>query len=255
MFKMVRIGVLLVILLSVWSTVNLQRNVTRDWRGTLDIALVPVIADQHANTQQFVAQLGSRDFSEITRFLSSQGNRYGKNLEHAFNLAFSPAITQIPPMPPVTGASRLQIAIWSLKLRWWAWRNQPDDYHDAQIRMYILYQSPDDDTHLRHSLGLQNGLIGIVQARAYNSQRSLHNVVIAHELLHILGASDKYDLNTGQPLYPHGYARPNASPRLPQNTAEIMGRSMAITESSHRVAVFLRETMVGDQTAREIGWQ
>jgi len=32
--------------------------------------------------------------------------------------------------------------------------------------------------------------------------------VIAHELLYTLNATDKYDLNTGLPIFPNGYAEP-----------------------------------------------
>lgn len=253
-FKFARTAILLVILLSVWATVNLQRNVARDWKGTLDIAIVPVIADQQAGTRRFVAGLKDRDFAEIARYLTAQGQRYGRDLNHAFKLSLKPSTNCLPPVPPEHRDRKFQIALWSLKLRWWAWRNRPDDHHNSQIRIYVLYQSPSEDMRLQHSLGLQNGLIGIIQARAYDSQQSLHKVVITHELLHILGASDKYDLVTGQPIYPDGYASPDAAPLLPQRTAEIMGRAVPLTESSHRVAVFLRDTLIGDKTAREIGW-
>ena len=48
-------------------------------------------------------------------------------------------------------------------------------------------------TQLAHSLGLQKGLIGVVNAFASSSQAAENNVVIAHELLHTVGATDKYD--------------------------------------------------------------
>ena len=47
-------------------------------------------------------------------------------------------------------------------------------------------------------------------------------MVIAHEILHTLGASDKYDLATLAPLYPGGYAEPERDPLYPQSFAEIM---------------------------------
>ena len=34
------------------------------------------------------------------------------------------------------------------------------------------------------------------------------NVVLVHEILHTLGATDKYDSKTSSPLYPDGYADP-----------------------------------------------
>jgi hypothetical protein len=52
---------------------------------------------------------------------------------------------------------------------------------------------------------------------ATKTQASQNQVVIVHELLHGFGAQDKYDLKTGQPLYPLGYAQPEKVPLYPQS--------------------------------------
>ena len=57
--------------------------------------------------------------------------------------------------------------------------------------------------------GLQKGLIGVVNAFASDEQAAQNNVVIAHELLHTVGATDKYDPRTNQPSHPDGYAEPD----------------------------------------------
>ena len=55
---------------------------------------------------------------------------------------------------------------------------------------------------------MEKGRIGSVNLFATKTQASQNQVVIVHELLHGFGAQDKYDLKTGQPLYPLGYAHP-----------------------------------------------
>ena len=245
---------MLLVLLAVWTNARLERDVTQDWSGTTEVALIPVIADDQADTRRFVANLEPADFNVINRYLIGQAKNYGRDLEYALNFRLAPVSTSPPPAQP-TSNSAFAVAWWSLKFRWWHWRNRAPGFENAQISIYLLYQSPQREIALPHSLGLQKGLLGMVHARAHDSQASLHNVVITHELLHILGASDKYDLGSGQPIFPAGYANTSKRPLHPQSRAEIMARSIALGPASHRVAVYLRETMIGAETAAEVGWQ
>lgn len=77
---------------------------------------------------------------------------------------------------------------------------------------------------------------------------------MAHELLHTLGATDKYDLATNLPIYPAGYANPDAQPLHPQNAAELMAGRIALKESKAEMPISLSGTVVGLTTAAEIGW-
>jgi hypothetical protein len=88
---------------------------------------------------------------------------------------------------------------------------------------------------------------------ATDEQRAQNNVVIAHELLHTLGATDKYD-DSGQPIYPAGYADPYAEPRHPQDKAEIMAGRIAVSERRAEIPRDLAQTAIGYLTAAEIGW-
>ena len=254
MFKIIRILVLLIILMSVWTTLSLQKNVGDDWNTSLDIRIIPVIADSSPKTARFVGQLDQKHFANIRRYLISQGKRYQQDLQSVVSIKIANAITKPPPVTPNTNQSTLDIILWSLKLRWWAWRNQADDYHAKQIRMYVLYQSPEGEQPLPHSTGLQNGLIGLIQARADARNRSLHATIITHELLHVFGASDKYDITTGQPLFPQGYANTDDGKRYPQNRAEIMARAIPLSNGKFEVATRLGQTVIGRDTANEIGW-
>ena len=79
-----------------------------------------------------------------------------------------------------------------------------------------------------HSVGLQKGLVGVVHAFASDRMTATNNVVIAHEVLHTLGATDKYDPATLAPHYPAGYAEPDREPRHPQVFTEIMAGRRAV---------------------------
>jgi len=95
-------------------------------------------------------------------------------------------------------------------------------------------------------------MVGIVNAFASRQQRGMNNVIIAHEFLHTLGATDKYDPITGSPNYPEGFAEPERTPRFPQCYAEIMGGRIAVSESDHMVPKGLRYAVIGEQPATEI---
>lgn len=81
-----------------------------------------------------------------------------------------------------------------------------------------------------------------------------NNVIVLHELLHTIGATDKYDPQTNLPVYPDGYAHPDRKPLHPQKRAEIMGGRIAISEIKAKIPSNLSQTLIGPKTAQEIGW-
>jgi len=78
--------------------------------------------------------------------------------------------------------------------------------------------------------------------------------VIAHELMHALGAGDRYEQGTNRPLYPEGFADPDAVPRYPQSRAEIMAGRIPISENHAETPSGMDEVAIGTLTAREINW-
>ena len=138
-------------------------------------------------------------------------------------------------------------------MRWWASRHDRIDGPRPHIRLFVLFHDPERSSHLPHSTGLSKGQIGVIHAFASRQQRRQNAVVIAHEMLHTFGASDKYDPATGLPIWPQGYAEPDKSPRLPQTRAEIMGGRVPIDEQRADIPASLADTVIGAETAREIG--
>ena len=64
---------------------------------------------------------------------------------------------------------------------------------DPDVRIFVRYHRPDFAVTLENSIGLQKGMVGIVNAYVSRRRAGANNVIIAHELLHTLGATDKYD--------------------------------------------------------------
>ena len=119
------------------------------------------------------------------------------------------------------------------------------------IKLFVLYHAPQDGVALEHSLGLQKGLVGVVHVFADSAQARQNNIVITHELLHTLGATDKYGAE-GRPVYPHGYAEPDLPQLMPRNQAEIMAGRRVNAAGNVVMPPSLERCVIGAMTAHEI---
>lgn len=254
MFKTLRIALLLSILAIVaantWRT---QANVVK-WQYTLPVNVYPINADGSATTEAYLQNLSADDFQPIEAFMQRQAERFGRGDKASIALRLRPAIASVPPPLPGPG-NPLAIVWWSLKMRWWAYRHGDTAGPGPQVKMYLLYFDPATTPRLAHSTALQKGLIGRVNVFASAAMARQNNVVIAHEFLHTLGATDKYDRATDQPLFPEGYAEPQRVPLLPQVFAEIMGGRTPVTATQSDIPESLNRALIGDLTAQEINWR
>lgn len=253
MFKAIRITILLLLLVLAAGHTWLTRLRSTSWEVPLEAVVYPINADGSDGTASYIAALGREDFQPVADFVTREGRRYGLQLANPLTIELAGEVASLPPPPPATG-NLLAIMFWSLRLRWWAWR--VDNYQGpGDIKLFVLYFDPARRKQLDHSLGLEKGQLGVVKAFADRRDAPGNNVVLAHELLHTLGASDKYDLATGLPLFPDGYAEPARQPRYPQERAEIMGAVVAVAEDQYAMPGGLGQVVVGELTAREIGWK
>ncbi len=253
-FRNFRVLILLAVLATVAIYTKSQRLATMSWLEPLDLVIFPLNGDGTQKTAQYIQRLNLKQFSVIDNFTFKQSKRYEVLEEHPTVTRLGSVIDQLPPEPPARGASQLSMMWWSLKLRLWAWQNTPDGVTGKNsVRMFVLYHQPTAGQALTHSLGLQQGLMGVVNAFAVTDQDSQNSIVITHELLHTVGALDKYD-EQGLPRFPEGYAAPNQSPRHPQSRCEIMAGRIAISTKKSEMATSLRSCVVGEVTAKEIGW-
>jgi hypothetical protein len=146
------------------------------------------------------------------------------------------------------------IITWGLKFRYWAYKHTPDaEENTHRVLVFLYYHQDDKNRVLQHSLGLDKGLLTIVHAFASQEQAAQNNIIIAHEILHTVGATDKYDAQ-GEPVFPIGYAQPDKQPLYPQIQAEIMSGHIAVSSTESRMADNLSRCVVGQQTALEINW-
>lgn len=254
MWKTIRIAILLVVLAVVGAQTLFDRASTTDWDNTLWVGIFPVAADGSTVAADYVRHLSPAEFASIETFFASEAERAGVDIRQPVRVELYPPPQEMPPVLN-RGAGFLSRALWSLRMRWYARSaSAVPGRAAAQIRVFVMYHDPAVRNSLPHSLGLQKGLIGVVNAFAEAQMRGSNAVVIAHEVLHTLGATDKYDPATDAPMFPHGFAEPDLSPRYPQQFTEIMAGRRPLSPTEQEMPSTLADVLVGDVTAVEIGW-
>jgi hypothetical protein len=254
MWKTLRIAILLLILIWAAGHTWLERIGSTSWKEPLWVGIFPINADGTPVAQSYVDALDVREFADIEDFIAREAHRYGKTLTEPVHVELYPQVRQLPPQLE-RGAGMSATAWWSLQLRWFAWRAVSfGGKAPPRVRLFVLYHDPHTMDTVPDSHGMQKGLIGVVHTFALRSMAPTNNIVIAHELLHTLGATDKYDLRSGDPLFPSGFADPQRKPLYPQDKAEIMAARRPLTEHEAEMPASLASVVVGPATATEVRW-
>ncbi|MGR9100601.1 MAG: hypothetical protein ACU826_08540 [Gammaproteobacteria bacterium] len=254
LFKSIRIVILLLIFAFVAFYSKSQRLQSRAWTEPLEVVIYPINGDRSASVEDYIARLDAADFASIDRFFREEGESYPIIADHPTETRLGPILIKQPPPSPLPDASALERMWWGVRFRWWSFLNTPDsDSNLRRVRIFTHYHDAVAGRRLQHSLGLDKGLLAIVHAFASPDQNEQNNIVIAHELLHTVGATDKYD-NNEEPSYPDGYAAPDQKPLFPQRYAEIMSGRIPLSPRTSRMASSLDECVVGRKTAMEINW-
>ncbi|MBS3744127.1 MAG: hypothetical protein KGY48_07250 [Wenzhouxiangellaceae bacterium] len=252
-FKRLRIALLLLLLLLVVHHQFNDRARIASWSTPLFIAVYPINADGSEPAEHHVQHLEERDFEEIERFVRGEAQRYEIGLERPIYVQLAAPVAESPPAPPI-GGNYLQRATWIARMRWWRWRFDTQGMDPDIVVLARFFDPSGRQRQLPHSTGVERIRIAIANLFASKAMQGANQVVLTHEVLHTVGATDKYDPSTGLPLYPHGFAQPGQQPLYPQRQAELMAGRIASSETSAHQAESLAQVVIGPQTAREIGW-
>lgn len=255
MLKRLRIATLLYVLLFIAAAQFLAARNATDWDAPLWVDIYAVAGDDHAVTRQFIDGLSAAEFAEAEAFFAREAKRYGVALEQPFKLrVVGEHRDELPELAPDAGW--LGVLSWSLRMRWLAvqlrWRAEGPA---GDIVVFAVFHEPTAGVALDRSTALHKGLIAVANLFANREARATNQIVLAHELLHTLRATDKYSLATNAPSYPDGYAAPDARPLLPQAQAELMAGRIPIDQRRAEMPNDLDDVVIGVATAREIGWQ
>ncbi|MFW1840227.1 hypothetical protein ACG9XS_16990 [Acinetobacter gyllenbergii] len=250
MWKNIRVACLLLVLLVV--AVNAYRDQNQDWNQPIHVLLHPINADGLASTQQYIQGLQQDNFTEVKQYLEKNSQQY-RGQPSYFMIQIGRELQQTPPKM-AEQANILNNILWSLKFRFYAWKQHQSIDGSPSLTLYLNYYDPKLNRELKHSTALERGRIGSVNLFASVKQAQQNNVVLVHELLHGFGAADKYSLANGEPLFPIGYAQADKQPLYPQLEAEIMGGRIPLSEHKSKMPNDLEQTVISVLTAQEIGW-
>jgi len=254
-FKRFRIAFLLYVLLFVAAAQFFAGWRSKDWDEPLWVDVYAVAGDHDETTRRYLDNLEPTEFKDVDPFLAREARRYGLTLEQPFRLrlvgehrAALPTLSR--------DAGMLGVLTWSLRMRWLATRLRwQADGPSGDVLVFAVFHAPSAGVALDSSTALEKGLVAVANVFAARDARATNQVVLAHELLHTLGATDKYAPATNIPIFPMGYAAPDALPLLPQTKAELMAGRIPIDERRADIPASLRDVVIGPATALEIGWK
>jgi hypothetical protein len=253
MFRQLRILVLLLILFVVAVNTWRQRVRSTRWTAPLYVAIYPIAADASPLTRDYVRALDASSFQDIDAFFAREGHRYGVREDQPVKTRLRRPLDELPPQR-AADAGFLESMLWSLKLRYWSSRVSGHAGEPEDIRLFVLYCDPQLTPTVPHSAGLEKGLIGVVYAFSTPVMTRTNEVVMAHELLHTLGATDKYNPRDDSPLFPTGFGDPLQQPPFPQQKGEIMAGRRVVSPTRWVQIPSLTDAVIGKATALEINW-
>ena len=231
-----------------------SRHERTEWERPVSIAVALV---QLGPVDQAALNLLSARFHVLESRLASEYQRYGGRMARPVTFTLFGPVNVDKPAPGDPGSDIPSLARHAYEL--WRWTHAVDEgsglpARSFDSRIYLVMRAP-------HEKGVQwvegsselGGRIGVASVELDVSSVDLALFVASHELLHTLGASDKYD-PTGRALIPSGLVEPDRMPRYPQRFAEVMARNLVLGPRSERPPESIAELGVGIATAREIGW-
>jgi hypothetical protein len=254
-FRRARIAVLLALLATTtaWAAgVELRRHARARWERPVEVGVVILDRDGAVDARQW-----RRGLEELAAHLHGERTRCGSPGFPPFRFTVVAPLRwerPLPLSPPTDGAAD---RAWHALELWRELRAVDAAAGTAgerwDVRVYVVaVRVPGWDGSFAEGVGAQNGELVIVRGSA-QGDLSMPLQVIGHELLHTVGASDKYD-EAGHALVPAGLADPDAVPRFPQRHAEWMAGEVALAPGAGRLPGSLTDLRVGPVTAREIGW-
>jgi hypothetical protein len=231
-----------------------QRQARTAWHRSVNVALV--LVEREPINPGTILLLNQR-VRALQRRLASEYRRYGGRdfTPFSFEVTGPVKVDQAPPQAHGQGL----LGLFTETYERWRWTRDIDARAGVErgaydARIYLVMKPAKGGLAFVEGESEYGGRVGVAQADIDPEMIDFALIVAAHELMHTLGASDKYDAE-GRAVFPGGFAEPERLPLYPQPGAEIMARNLPLAPSSERPPNTLDELFVGDATAREVGWR
>ena len=141
MARIIRIGLLFFVLVVVAQGAWIARARTTDWKEPLRVVVYPINGDGSAAADAYIQKLPQNSFEPLALYIREQARVHGLPLRVPVEMYLAPRVNAVPPESPRQG-SRSEVMLWSLQLRFWAWRNDAYSGPKPHVRMFIKYFAP-----------------------------------------------------------------------------------------------------------------
>jgi hypothetical protein len=231
-----------------------ERRVRTSWHRPLSVALVLVERDV---IEPSTLALVNERARELEQRLASEYRRHAGREFAPVSFVVTTAVKVDQPPPKMREQAVLGLVSGTYDR--WRWTRDIDalagvDPSAYDARVYLVMKRAGQDLAFVEGDSELGGRVAVAQVDIEPEMVDLSLFVVAHELMHTLGASDKYD-SEGRAVYPSGFAEPTRFRLYPQPGAEVMARNVPVAARSERPPNTLDELFVGETTAREIGWR
>lgn len=246
---------------SFWAILEIaSRRQTLAWDGSLVVRVVPLL-DPSLSQIEFVDSFlevtdQSARLAGLGQWLQAEYARHTSQPLQALRWDISDAQPVSAPPPRVSPEST------GLVSRWWSTErflsyfqhNAPEQRHGPVASTIYVYFYPTSERHRfsGQSVACDRSKSAFVFVPTDSNTSPFYLALLAHELCHTLGATDKYRGDSS--VYPEGYVEPTQSPRFPQEHAEIMALSIPFAPGQEAQVTSLQDCRIGAATARELGW-
>jgi hypothetical protein len=251
---------ILLIVLFIAAQVYYRDHRKLDWDRTYNVALVQVVKGNKNDTARALSPVGKELIQQsLEKWFENEAKRvYKSNIKpFRFELLGPVFNEQTPPVLPTEKdgfwtrykQTSAFISYFSDQL---TQTGVKVDQFDIKLYLYIYPSDTSLGYEKQHSVGTTRGRFGVVFLPIGKQSAGRTTCLIAHEILHTVGASDKYDDNH-LTIFPDGYFAPDK--RYPQEFAEIMALAIPTQNGKEKDADSLEISRIGEKTSLEIGWK
>ncbi len=250
--KQIRILILMLILapLAVWTL--FERDPRPQWDRPLIVGVYPYNVNNTEAVDEWLQGLEVSAFTEVEHFMATHARDNDLGLDQPFVFQLAKPIRTAPRTPRLD-ANLLDRLLWAIDMRWWLVRFDLQGL-DPDIIILARFQGADEPPFRMYSVGMPRPRLALVSQIADDRMTDYNNVILAHELLHTVGATDLYDPGTQRPTYPAGYVEPHRLPPYPQPAGELMAMQTPLAPGVAKEIQHLNQASLGSKTLREIGW-
>jgi hypothetical protein len=254
--KSYRVAVLLLLLAAVgtYAVVRTRRlDLRTRWIKAVEVSVV-LVATKPVPPE--VEQTWRRTMPRLESWFTTEWERYRKPADVPMVTLTVDGVAQVERLPEPPGDSQGSDRAFDAL----AFNKALDD-----IEARIPKHPPRDVTvfvllHPAVGIGQVEGVAeaggrrGLVDATLAPGEIVLETMAVAHEVLHCLGATDKYDEN-GHARGPEALVDPRKVPLFPQDEAEVMVGERPVSPVEGAPVHSLNEVGIGPKTAEEIRWR